>query len=139
MKPQNVFVNYTHPNQQSDRSRRREVASYIGTYYRNRSRPAARRLHEDSQTRDAPQRELAGTDRASDTRSLQPRPQHMFTFQSEPPAISPLATRDGTGLRVDPFNSYPIRQTDRLPRAIDYCKHSSSRHCSNSVNSFCSF
>ena len=115
MKPQNFFVNYTHPAQQNDRRRRREVASYIGTYYRNRSKPAAKREQENSLARDALQ-EQSGEQPSSTSKALQ-----TFDWRLEPPSVSPLALRDGNGLRIDPFNSYPIELTEGLPKALDYC------------------
>lgn len=119
MKPQNVFVNYTHPAQQSDRRRRREVASYIGTYYRNRSKPAAKREQENALTRDVPQEHLEGQPAASSI--SKPRALQILNWRLEPPSVSPLALRDGTGLRIDPFSSYPIEPTEGLPKALDYC------------------
>ena len=116
MKPQNVFVNYTHPAQQNDRRRRREVASYIGTYYRNRSKPAAKREQENSLARDAAQQEQSGERPSSNLKALQ-----TFNWRLELPSVSPLALRDGNGLRIDPFDSYPIEVTEGLPKALDYC------------------
>ncbi|KAK5951464.1 hypothetical protein OHC33_007520 [Knufia fluminis] len=118
MKPQNVFVNYTHPGQQNDRRRRREVASYIGTYFRNRSRPAAKRERESSLARGAQHEQAEGLPVASS--SSRPSALQMFNWRLEPSGVSPLALRDGTGLRVDPFSSYPIQPTAALPKALDY-------------------
>lgn len=119
MKPQNVFVNYTHPAQQGDRRRRREVASYIGTYYRNRSKPAAKREQESLMAHDAPQEQAEGP--SGSNSNSRPKALQMFNWRLEPPNVSPLALRDGTGLRVDPFSSYPVQTTERLPKALDYC------------------
>lgn len=127
MKPQNVFVNYTHPGQQNDRRRRREVASYIGTYFRNRSRPAAKRERESSLARGAQHEQAEGLPVASS--SSRPSALQMFNWRLEPSGVSPLALRDGTGLRVDPFSSYPIQPTAALPKALDYCTLALSSGC----------
>ncbi|KPI42793.1 uncharacterized protein AB675_2033 [Cyphellophora attinorum] len=38
------FVNYTHPKDQTDKAHKKQVAQYIGTHFRNRSRPTKRHV-----------------------------------------------------------------------------------------------
>lgn len=118
MQPQNLFVNYTHPDQQGDRQQRQRVASYIGTYYRNRSRPQARRKNELNFVRiDMSKPANKHTrDEERQTSAMQV-PNQGLGLQT----ASLLVIHDTHGFRVDPFNSYPIPYTKNLPQALDYC------------------
>lgn len=115
MQSQNVFVNYTHPSQQRDRQQRQRIASYIGTYYRNRSRPTARREAElGENTNEGPssgQLEVQSTT----------EPLRVLRWRLQSQIMSPFRSHDMHGFRVDPFDSYPIPGSDRVPRALDYC------------------
>lgn len=115
MQSQNVFVNYTHPSQQRDRQQRQRIASYIGTYYRNRSRPTARREAELGES----------TNESSFSNQLEVQsttePLRVLRWRLQSQITSPLRGHDMHGFKVDPFDSYPIPGSDRVPRALDYC------------------
>lgn len=119
MQPQNVFINYTNPSQQSDRRQRQKVASYIGTYYRNRSRPAARREKEQSNGEPANQ----GTASHKARPKIKPKALQVLSWRLRTQAPSPLRDHDMHGFKIDPFQSYPITATNRLPQVIEYCMY----------------
>ena len=106
-----LFINYSSLDDQQNRTRRHQVASYIGKHYRNRSKPLQQR--EEEQNR-----------RASSSVSIQHTRKgssnHLLLSRAVP---SPLDVHDRSGLRSDPFAALPIRQTNRLPKAIDYCMY----------------
>ena len=116
--PQNMFVNYTHPAQQGDRQQRQKVASYIGTYYRNRSKPQARRKAEISSAGNSDQRT---TNRHAKGIQQQASSMQVLNWRLEPRTASLLSLHDTHGLKVDPFKSYPIPYTENLPKALEYC------------------
>lgn len=120
--PQDVFVNYTHPSQQRNAQQRQKVASYIGTYYRNRSRPTARR---DVDLGETGKEERVTSRNEADTQ-LGPLRVHKWRLQSQ--TISPLQSHDMHGFKVDPFDSYPIPSSDRIPKALDYCEYTLPIH-----------
>lgn len=111
--PGDTFITYTHPSQQYDKKNRKKVASYIGTHYRNRSRPAARPA-------------LQSVDAADEKHSsaIEPVPVKNEPGQLGMNRRKPAANvhRDSHGLRTDPFTSYPIKPSKCIPAAIDYCK-----------------
>lgn len=121
MKPDNVFINYSHPAEQSDKRNRQEVASYIGTHYRNRSRPAARRQKSVKR----PGRDAANDDRKTSELALRSKPKspQVLSWCLRSDENSPLRSHDMHGLKVDPFSSYPIPASNRLPEAIEYCQY----------------
>ena len=121
-----TFINYTHPDKQADRSNRQRVAHYIGTHYRNRSGPASRRVAEERA------RQILV---ASPPTNKQQRP---FTRSSRDevsiillPASVQSIPRDHSGLRVDPFTAFPIRNSDAIAPAVDYCKYCGPKISSN--------
>ena len=109
-----TFINYTHPDQQADRERRRRVAQYIGTHYRNRSGPASRRAAEERARQDLVTSEQ--------------QPNLATSSLQDEASIGPLAVtvrtiaRDHSGLRVDPFSAFPIQDSAAIAPAVDYCK-----------------
>ncbi|KIV81687.1 hypothetical protein PV11_03857 [Exophiala sideris] len=114
--PDPTFVNYSHPQDQNNRRNRQLVASYIGTHFRNRSRPASRRassIEEGSEP----------VIRVGDQPGIQAAD---FELPREgPSSISarlPATTvpHDRHGLRSDPFYSYPIEFRQCIPAAVDY-------------------
>ena len=130
--PDPTFVNYSHPHDQTDRRNRRIVASYIGTHYRNRSRPSARKASKaiqaspkyrsgltpsDEEVPDAKQTILQIRKREHPS-NLSPIGSHALPFK--------VVNHDKHGLRSDPFNTYPIEFRASLPAAIDFCENSSS-------------
>ena len=133
--PDPTFVNYSHPQDRTNRRNRRLVASYIGTHYRNRSRPAARKTsHERS-----PGISI-GEGTSDEERQMSDQAQfHVQTFdlattsspstRSASPAIA--IGHDGRGLRTDPFDSYPIEFRACIPAAVDYCEYHSTQSCAS--------
>ena len=112
---QDVFVNYTNPEQQTDRSLRRRVARYIGTHYRNRSRPMSR-----LETGHRPGADFI-------TLGIVPeQPGAEVVILSDDEAQLAMATlsmpRDHSGIRQDPFGAYPTRHNNTVGQAIDHCK-----------------
>ena len=106
---EDTFINYTHPRQQHDKENRKKVATYIGTHFRNRSRPALRNAAKTAANE--------GLDTSNET--LEPPPTGSGL---ETQLLHTTIYRDNHGLRNDPFSSYPIESTDCIPGAIDYCK-----------------
>jgi hypothetical protein len=106
-----TFVNYSNPQDFADRRKRRQVASYIGIHFRNRSGPAAKR----AKAKERKDLRLQST-RVSDEKISSAKPR--------PTVRSPLITipNDGHGFRHDPFSSYPIEFESSIPSAVDYCK-----------------
>lgn len=125
MKPQNVFINYTNPSQQNDKRQRQKVASYIGTYYRNRSRPAARQKKEKADAESVQSYDLStNRDESSPTVApdFKPKALQVLSWRLQAQATSPLKDHDMHGFKTDPFQSYPIPASTRLPQIIEYCK-----------------
>ena len=108
--PGDTFITYTHPDQQYDKKNKKKVASYIGTHYRNRSRPAAR--HADNIV-DTDQN--ANATNASEAVVIDGSSRQLVLNRRKP-----AVHRDSHGLRTDPFTSYPIKPTKCVPGAIDY-------------------
>ncbi|KAI1608489.1 hypothetical protein EDD36DRAFT_448313 [Exophiala viscosa] len=114
--PDPTFVNYSHPQDQNDRRNRQLVASYIGTHFRNRSRPATRRV--------------SSVGKASSPEGQVGDPPRTQAAYFEPPNQGPSSTsaqlptftvpHDRHGLRSDPFYSYPIEFRQCIPAAVDY-------------------
>lgn len=117
MKPTPVFINYADPSEQNDKRNRRKVASYIGTHYRNRSRPSAKR---DSNLN-------SGSSNTQDQQLVKRKPDNVITRPKQitwrigQHTASPLSVHDMHGFRSDPFDSYPIPATEKIPKAIEYC------------------
>ena len=117
-----TFINYTHPDQQIDRANRRRVAQYIGTHYRNRSGPVSRRAAEErarqnllpARTIGEQQQHGRGEPAIGSTQD------EAFTILL--PELIRSVPRDRSGIRVDPFNAFPIGNTDATAPAVDYCK-----------------
>jgi hypothetical protein len=109
--PDNTWIVYTHPKDRHNKANRKRIASYIGTHYRNRSKPAARKAMENAN--------LEHSQTASQTVALttkkRERPLKRYTAHSIP--------RDAHGLREDPFANYLVTKTDCVPGAIDYFIH----------------
>jgi hypothetical protein len=119
-----VFITYTHPNQRNDKQNRRKIFSYIGTHYRNRSRPATR-----TQLANNPNKSI------EPSRRLMPIPQDDVEIHPNFSRNSPLAQlyRDNSGLRSDPFESYPIEATRCVGGAVDYCTYHPPSQSTNSL------
>lgn len=111
-----TFITYTHPDQQNDKSNRKKIATYIGTHYRNRSRPAARKAASGQPgTVNSPLTVSAAAGSAA-TGEWPVRPVH------QPDQLSVTIHRDSHGFRDDPFATYPIEATKCVSAAIDYCE-----------------
>ncbi|KAK4937473.1 hypothetical protein LTR10_021925 [Elasticomyces elasticus] len=114
--PDPTFVNYSHPQDQNNRRNRQLVASYIGTHFRNRSRPSSRRVLSIEEASEP-------LGQAGDEPGIQAAD---FELPSEGPsnisARLPATTvpHDRHGLRSDPFYSYPIEFRQCIPAAVDY-------------------
>lgn len=126
------FINYSHPSEQSDPENRRRVASYIGVHFRNRSKPSNR-------TGFGP---ISGEYDDTAVSALDPsesQPYHPYLnwtwkrhssyrpiTQWSQNIASPHSDifRDTHGIRSDPFYSYPVDFRPSVPRAVDFCKHS---------------
>ena len=113
---EDTFITYTHPSQQADRRNRRKVASYIGTHFRNRSKPAARKACQRTAAAE-PVLTLPSNRKAPD----QILRRNQLTVPFRPPPSPLTVPRDTHGLRDDPFSSFPIEITQWVPGAIDYC------------------
>ncbi|KAK5055203.1 hypothetical protein LTR84_012952 [Exophiala bonariae] len=125
------FIIYTHPSEQSDRQNRRTVASYIGTHYRNRSRPSARKVQlpgEPCSRKPFPVASTNNSDHPSETTSLVIRDRKAtrgrrsiaHTARSSPTPTLDNIPHDKHGFRSDPFSAYPIEFRDCIPVAIDF-------------------
>ena len=108
-----TFITYTHPEQQYDKKNRRKVASYIGTHYRNRSRPAERNAAQTDTVVKSP--------RSGSTSHPRPNEQYDRQLVVNQQYVPTNVHRDRSGLRTDPFTTYPIKSTKCVPGAIDYC------------------
>lgn len=131
--PQPPFIIYTHPSEQSDRQNRRTVASYIGTHYRNRSRPSARKPQVSGEPCSKTSTSVAsGNDSnhhgglaslAIRDKKASPRRRSIpQTARSSPTPRLNAITHDKHGFRSDPFSAYPIEFRDCIPAAVDFCK-----------------
>jgi hypothetical protein len=108
--PENTWIVYTHPKDRHDKVNRKRIASYIGTHYRNRSKPAARKAVEDANREHAQLPSQTVSSAAKSCRTLK---------RSMVRGIP----RDAHGLREDPFANYVVTKTDCVPGAIDYFIH----------------
>jgi len=132
--PEPTFINYTHPSEQSNRQNRRTVASYIGTHFRNRSKPSARRgikTHDSQTSTSQPSQAVfsgAGEKTHGELNSLplrrrkSPQPPISASKQHSPAPKLEVVVHDGHGYRSDPFNAYPIEFRACIPAAIDFCE-----------------
>lgn len=127
-----TFINYRHPSEQSNRQNRRTVASYIGTHYRNRSRPSARKaLNPNDPPTSTPPAVFSdsGDDIHGEHPSLpirrqkSPRRPTTASNQHLPAPNLEIVVHDKHGFRSDPFNAYPIEFRACIPAAIDFCKY----------------
>jgi hypothetical protein len=109
---EDTFVNYSNPQDFVDRKKRRQVASYIGVHFRNRSGPAAKRAK-------AKQRRNSPKSRFPEPEIESAPPDKPRLIAQAPPITIP---NDGHGFRRDPFSSYPIEFEPSIPSAVDYCK-----------------
>lgn len=136
--PEPTFINYTHPSERSNRQNRRTVASYIGTHYRNRSKPSARnrvKIQNPPTSTSQPSQAVfsgIGGDLHKEFNSLpirrrkSPRPPISASKQHSPATKLEVVAHDRHGFRSDPFNAYPIEFRACIPAAIDFCKYYSS-------------
>jgi hypothetical protein len=107
------FVNYTHPKDQTDKAHKKQVAQYIGTHFRNRSRPTRRHA-----AGNRPSWEFHGNATVTDCHAL-----HQRKLSQEQARLGALTVpRDRSGIREDPFGAYPIPQGRGVGRAVDHCE-----------------
>jgi hypothetical protein len=119
-----TFINYSHPSDTADRRNRRIVASYIGTHYRNRSRPSARKGLKS--TGSSPPDSIDGLKPQNQTprsKTTTPRSRSRTSSPKTPSLLAqPLVLdHDRHGYRADPFRAYPIEFRECIPPALDYC------------------
>jgi hypothetical protein len=107
------FVNYTHPKDQTDKAHKKQVAQYIGTHFRNRSRPTRRHV-----AANRPGWEFQSNATVDECHVL-----HQRKPSREQARLQALTVpRDRSGIREDPFAAYPIPQGRGVGRAVDHCK-----------------
>ncbi|KIW69955.1 hypothetical protein PV04_02267 [Phialophora macrospora] len=127
--PDPTFVNYSHPSDQTDRLNRRIVASYIGTHYRNRSRPSARKAAkaDELSPKGSPGGLTVEDARPPKGRTLSRSRSRNSSPGSSQASVGSLHPRslghDRHGYRSDPFSAYPIEFRDCIPAAVDYFLH----------------
>jgi len=117
MKPALEFINYTDASEQTHKHNRRKVASYIGTHYRNRSRPSAKRELAPSNGCSSTQPQQSARSKSGDVQIGS----RQIPWRVGPRVVSPLTVHDMHGFRSDPFDSYPIAVTEMVSKAIEYC------------------
>lgn len=131
--PDPPFINYSHPSEQSNPRNRRKVASYIGTHYRNRSKPSARNALKKAEPLVSKFTKTAFVDQDSSNIETAVLPfRKRGSRQSSPSQsgdspfarlLSPTLSHDKHGFRSDPFDAYPIDSRACIPTAIDFCKY----------------
>lgn len=110
---EDTFITYTHPDQQHDKKNRHKIAAYIGTHYRNRSRPSAKKAAENVTARTS-----TTSNTFASSATVGKKSSHLVHHNQSFPAT---VHRDSYGLRDDPFTAYPIKATKCVSGAIDYC------------------
>ncbi|KIV96031.1 hypothetical protein PV10_03613 [Exophiala mesophila] len=127
MAPTSTFINYSHPSEQNERQNRRTVASYIGTHYRNRSKPSARlqRDGEKSSIRGQNKPKVEVPSQASAV-SVPRLPWQKAASPEEKGLTASKAgdnlylAHDKHGFRSDPFSTYPIQPRAHLSKTVDF-------------------
>jgi hypothetical protein len=106
-----MFINYAGDGQQVDPELKTQVSRYIGTHFRNRSKPSGRRI-----SGYRPFQHFISTGLVSKDRSA-------AKSRDASPSIPSILYHDRAGLRQNPFLSYPARSSPAVDQAVDHCTH----------------